>query len=558
MRFSDFGIDTKGRKSGQFKTQCPKCSDDRKNKRDPSLSVNIDEGVWNCHHCGFAGTVNKMEKIKYTVPELNNTPLSDKTLEYFKGRGISKSTVLRFGVTESESNGKKWINFNYFRDEKLVNIKFRSATKEFRLSSGSELIFYGLDLIKGYKACVICEGEFDALAFYESEVFQVVSVPNGASKGSQKLEYLDNCWEWFEGIEKIIIATDNDLPGIALREELARRLGKERCFILEYPEGTKDANDILLRFGAKELRERAANAIEYPLEGITTIADVEERINDLYENGLKRGETTGFTELDKLITFRPGEMTVITGIPGSGKSEFTDQIMVRLAMKDWKLGVFSAENCPIEFHFAKLAEKYTGRNFYGVNPQYKMNSEDLTRAKFFINDRFFFVDTTDDNLTLDNLLKKAKELVKRKGINAFLLDPWNYVEHKIPQGFSETQYISEALTKIARAAKSLNIHFFIVAHPVKIKKDKDGNFEIPTLYDIAGSANWFNKADNGICVYRDFQTNAVRVYVQKIRFKHIGQIGMAEFKWDKFTGRYTELGEQYEPEFTELENNINF
>lgn len=546
MRYSELGIDLKGRTRGQFKTVCPQCSDTRRNRKDPCLSVDIDEGVFNCHNCGWKGTAKEnIMKKDYTVPDFNNTTLSDKTLNYFtEVRKISKATVLRYKITENtDSSGKTWINFNYFRNEKLVNIKFRSAAKEFRMSSGAELIFYGLDLIEGFKECIICEGEFDALSFYEAGCFSVVSVPNGASKGSQKLEYLDNCWKYFEDKEKIILATDNDLPGLSLREELARRLGKEKCFILSYPEGCKDANDILIKLGKESLLEAVKDAFEYPLEGISQVQDFEDKVDDLYINGLKKGETAGFPDFDKLISFRPGELTVITGIPGSGKSEFTDQVIMKLAFKGWKWGMFSAENQPAELHVAKLAEKYIGKSFYGSNEDYRMTPDELGKAKYFINEHFYFVNIEENNLTLDALLQKLKELVTRKGINGFLMDPWNYVEHKIPTGYTETQYISEALTKVCRAAKVLNVHIFLVAHPTKIKKDKEGNFEIPTLYDIAGSANWFNKADNGMCVYRDFQNNAVSVYIQKIRFKNVGKIGSARFEWDKFTGRYNELSE---------------
>ncbi len=541
------GIDLKGRTSGTQKVVCPQCSDGRKNKRDKSLSVNIGEGVYNCHHCGWAGgvkTVEKMEKKNYTIPEVNNTELTDNVLGWFLGRGISKATVMRFGISQS----KTWmpqvekevtcINFNYFRAEKLVNVKFRDRDKNFKLVKDAELIFYGLDLIKDTKVALICEGEMDALSFYESGVYEAVSVPNGASKGNQKLEYLDNCYKYFEGKEKIILATDNDEAGLALREELARRLGKERCWIFQYPEDCKDANEILMKAGAETLKQCMKYVVEYPLEGITSVADIEDKINNLYQNGYPKGNKINLGT-DEFITWRPGELTGFTGIPGSGKSEFVDQVMVKMAdLHEWKWAVFSAENQPEELHFAKLAEKFIGKSFYTQNVDYKMDLEQLHNAKKFINDKFFFVNIDEKNITLDGLLTKARELVLRKGINGFLIDPWNYVEHKIPQGYSETQYISEALTKMSRFSKVNNVHTIIVAHPTKIQKDTDGKYKVATLYDIAGSAHWFNKLDNGVSVYRDFESGIVDVHIQKVRFKFVGKIGRASFEWEKNTGRY--------------------
>jgi twinkle protein len=557
-KLTALGINLRNRTSGSIKTQCPKCSDQRKNKRDACLSVDITEGVYNCHNCGWKGTTKetKFEKKSYVVPQFNNTQLSDKALEWFLKRGITKATIIRFGITESlewmpqTQKEMNCINFNYFRDGKPVNTKFRDGQKNFKLVKDAELIFYNLDSLLESDEAIICEGEIDCLSFYEAGLYHTVSVPNGASKGTQKLEYLDNCWKYFEGKKKIIIATDNDEAGIALREELARRLGKERCWIFQYPEGCKDANDILVKGDARQLKMYLDYITEYPIEGITSVEDLNDKINDIYINGYPKGQKIDFTNFDKLISWRTGELTAVTGVPGSGKSEFTDQIMVRLAkIHDWKWAIFSAENQPEELHFAKLSEKYIGKSFYSSNSDYKMNNEELNNSKYFINDHFYFVNIDEKNISLDGLLNKARELVLRKGINGFLIDPWNYVEHKIPIGYTETQYISEALTKISRFAKINNIHIITIAHPTKISKGEDGKYRVATMYDIAGSAHWFNKIDNGISVWRDFDTGIVDVYIQKIRFKFIGQIGKASFEWDKFTGRYKEFNDSQIPEY---------
>lgn len=554
QELESLGIELKGRKVGQFKTTCPKCSEERKKKKDPCLSVNIDTGVFSCHNCGWKGGVkiDKVEKKAYSVPVVNNTQLSDKALAWFTDtRKISKATVMRFGISEGseympqEQKPVKTIQFNYLRDNNLVNVKFRDAKKNFKLVSGAELIFYGLDLIKDCDTATICEGEIDALSFYEAGISQVVSVPNGASKGNQKLEYLDNCYSYFADKKKIIIATDSDEAGMILRDELCRRLGKERCFVVKYPEGCKDANEVLVKFGTKEVRQLIENAKEFPLEGIKTVEDFEKAIDYIYENGYPQGEKIGYNEFDKLLSFRKGEFTVITGIPNSGKSEFADQIKVKLSqLHKWRWGVFSAENQPEELHFVKLAEKFIGKAFYSFNDDIRMTPEEGLRAKSFVNDHFFFIMMNDENVTLDGLLSKARELVLRKGINGLLIDPWNYIEHKIPHGYSETQYISEALTKISRFAKINNVHIIVVAHPTKIGKNEDHKYKVATMYDIAGSANWFNKPDNGMSVYLDFETKEVTVYVQKVRFKFIGKKGEAKFTWDYDSGRYSEIGQK--------------
>lgn len=544
QELENLGIELKGRTSGEYATLCPKCSHDRKKKNAKCLGVNITEGVWLCQHCGWKGTVNKIEKAEkkdYTIPQVNNTQLSDKTLSWFTDkRKISKSTVMRFKITESKNGETTWIEFNYFRNDQLVNVKYRDAKKNFRVVGGAELVMYMLELIEGADTAVICEGEIDAMSFYEAGITNIVSVPNGAGKGS-KLEFIDNCWSYFEDKKKIYIATDSDAPGLAMRDELARRLGKERCMIVSYPEGCKDANDVLVKYGQKEVAELIQKAKELPLEGIKTVADFEHDVNHIYENGYPEGEKLGYPEFDKLLTFRTSEVTVVTGIPNSGKSEFADQIMVKLAEKfDWRWGVFSAENQPEALHFIKLAEKHIGKQFYSSFDDNRMTPTEGGKAKLFISDRFYFFTMNQENVTLDGLLAKARELVVRKGINGLLLDPWNYIEHKIPAGYTETQYISESLTKISIFAKMNNVHIMVVVHPTKIQKE-NGKYRVATLYDCSGSAHWFNKADNGISVYLDFDTKTVTVYVQKVRFKWIGKKGESNFTWDYSSGRYTEV-----------------
>lgn len=537
--------------SGEEAIVCPVCSADRKKKNVKCLSWNHEKNVGACNHCGsaFYQKLDKVEEKKYTIPVKNLTELSDKAVKWFEGRGISKSTIMRFGLSEGEEwmpqEGKKanTIQFNYNVDNCLINVKYRDGKKNFKMVSGAKLVFYNLDSIKEDEVCTIVEGEIDCMSMYEAGIYQCVSVPNGASKGNQRLEYLDNCWEYFEGKTKIVIATDNDEAGIMLRNELARRLGRERCKIMYYPEGCKDANEILVKCGAEFLKTYWESAYDFPLEGIRTVVDFDDDINDLYTNGYPTGATIGYPQFDSLLRWSPGQVTGVTGIPNSGKSEFTDQILVKLAQQGWKVGLFSAENQPEHYHFSKLAEKYIGKSFFSHNVYYKMSVDELMKAKHFINENFFFVEMQEENLSVEGMIGKIRELVLRKGINIFLIDPWNYLEHKQRPGQTETQYIGESLTKFCNAAKRLNVHIIIVAHPVKIQKEKDsGKYKVATLYDIAGSANWFNKLDNGISVYLDRETETVEIYIQKVRFKWCGKAGKSDFKWDYHTGRYTECG----------------
>jgi twinkle protein len=542
------GIDLKKHTSGSIKTLCPECSTARKNKKDPSLSVDIDDGLWNCHHCGWKGRVFEKKLKEYVKPAPRLEKLSAKTLEYFeKNRKISNNTLLRLNVTEAI----EWmpgidaettvICFNYYRGDELVNIKFRGAKKSFKMAKDAELIFYNLNAIEDQDECIIVEGEIDCLSLHEAGIYNSVSVPNGASKGVQKLEYLDNCWELFKTKKKVVLMVDADEAGMALREELARRIGKEVCWKVTMPEGCKDANEILVKYGTEVLQKTVESAIQWPIEGIYNMEDMAEDVINAYENGYPEGYKIGSHAFDKICSFMPGEMTIVTGIPGSGKSEFVDLIMCSLAkLHNWSWGICSFENQPSYLHVTKLLEKITGKAFaFRDDPNNRMDVHERNYGIYVVDKYFHFINISQVEVSLEGILDKAKELVTRKGIKGLMIDPWNYIEHKIPKGYTETQYISECLTAIKHFAFKYGIHIIVIAHPTKIQKDKStGKYEVPTLYNISGSAHFFNKTDIGITVYRDFSSNLVDVYVQKMRSSWLGRVDFCSFQYNTFTRQY--------------------
>ena len=536
MTFSDLGIDIRKIKGKSGKIICPKCSPSRKKKTDPCLSVDLSKGVYNCHNCGWAGGLRKpKQEIEYVRPkEYNHTGLSDAMIDWFKKRGITQRTLQEFKIGEGlewmpQTNSERnCILFPYYIHNELVNIKYRDGAKNFKLSKGAELIFFNLQSLTEASSCIITEGEIDCLTYHQSGLKHVVSVPNGASK-NQRLEYLDNCIDFFGGIEKIYLATDDDEPGHALRDELARRLGHERCYRVSYF-GYKDINELLQKDPLR-IEDTITEASPYPIEGVYTASDIVDDIYDLRKNGLSAGAGISIIEFNNLLTFEPGYITVITGIPGHGKSEFADHLMVDLnAMHGWKWAMFSPENYPLKLHFSKIARKMHGKHFNDLS-----DAELETSITYFSNNFYFILPESD--LSIDSILQKVHELVVRKGVNGFIIDAWNKLEHFYTD--SETQYISRSLDKIDAFCRKSNVHCFIVAHPKKINKDRNtGAFEIPNLYDIAGSAAWYAKAANGITVYRDWEKEKSQILVQKVKFQHWGKPGLIELSYDKPSGRF--------------------
>lgn len=543
--FTDYKIEIPyGRKYGNVKCYCPNCHDKRTDKRDKSLSVNLDKGIWHCHYCEWSGALKTDKpyahsvkpKPQYRRPTPKPVPnLSEKVVKWFKGRGISEDTLEYSRISEGKEFmpqlGKEvnTIQFQYYLDGELINIKYRDGAKHFKLEQGAELIPYNIDGIAGSSECIITEGEMDCLSFMEIGRKDVISVPNGANTN---LSYLDEFIDgWLDDKETIYIAVDTDSKGLILREELIRRLGAERCKILTYGDDCKDANEVLVKYGKGALRQCIDKAKDIPVDGIFSLSDYVDTLDALYSQGLQQGLTIGHDLFDKAVSFETKRLCVVTGIPSSGKSEFIDEICVRLNLRyDYRVAYFSPENMPLAYHASKIIEKLTGKKLRARD----MPAMEYERAKQYYNDNFYHV-MPSDGYTIDNILDKAKYLVRKRGIRVLVIDPYNRLESQ--QGSkSETQYISEVLDKLTNFAQQNDLLVILMAHPRKILKEHSAD-GIPSLYDINGSANFYNKADFGIIVHRT--DDYVLVRVSKVKFKHLGKGGDVLFKYDIGNGRYT-------------------
>lgn len=537
MTYQDFGIDVEIRANGSKDTICPKCSHTRKKSTQKCLHVDFEKQVWRCNHCEWAGGLPKEKQIIYEVPEWkNNTNLSDGVLKWFESRRISAETCLKLKITHQDeyipqiNKITSVIAFNYFFQNEIVNIKYRDGAKNFKLFKGAELIPYNLDSVINQDEVWIVEGEMDCLSLVEAGIESVISVPNGAGNNTN---YLDRFMPIFDSVKKVHICTDNDTKGRELKELLANRFGKHKCDYIIF-DGCKDANEYLILNGKIQLREAAYKFIDFPLEGIFSCEDYIDEVFDLYTNGFPDGASIGYWEFDQHLKFHKGYLTTITGIPGHGKSDFLDQILVNLLLRfNWKGGFYSPENRPVQLHISKLCKKIIGKSWGGEG---KMDSQEIINAMNVMFEKFFFI-KPKENFTLDSILDHVLTLINRKGIDFFVIDAWNKLEHL--DGASETKYIGQCLDKIVNFCERHNVHCFLVAHPTKIRKQKDSNiYEVPNLYDIAGSANFFNKTDNGLTIYRDMENDLVEVHIQKVKFSHWGKIGMVKFMYNKTTGQY--------------------
>lgn len=446
--------------------------------------------------------------------------LSEATMALIEGRGLDIETASRLGLETAKSERGEVLIFPFYREGRLVNRKYRPlGEKKFWQDSqekGAIKCLWNEDVLRDDtlldEPLIITEGEFDAMAAIDAGFPRAVSVPDGApaekvtDKAALKYNWLDDVDALLklDRVPEIILAVDNDDQGANLLHDLANRLTRARCKFLQWPlkkDGTgrhKDLNDVLRDYGVKGVRATIETAQFMIVEGVARMADLPPLPPlRIYNNG--------FNGLEHTMRIALGYVSVWTGIPGHGKSTFLNDLMCRLAVNhDLKVCFASFEQMPQRDHRRNL------RSWHGWNHEDKLTHEKLEAADHWINTTFTFITPVDDeDTTLDWLLDRMEAAVIQHNCSIFVIDPWDELDHDYdPRGETETQYITRAIKMLKRFAMRMQVHIAIVSHPQKQRKRDDGTYTVPTLYDISGSARWYNKPDLGVIVHREGMTTS--------------------------------------------------
>lgn len=585
MKLEKVGISCDSLKPGQYiNLLCPMCKGGESQEKSFSIFIRGDGelAMWTCFRgkCGWRGhlwasndgrgshILKNSSKVKsfrvLTEDSLHLEALCHELLVYFAERMISWETLRRNGVMQRRNENEKEIAiaFPYRRNGSIVSCKYRTIQKHFWQEKDTEKIVYGADDIKEASDIIIVEGEIDKLSMEEAGYCNCVSVPDGApakvskkdipsEEEDKKYQYLWNCKEYFEKASRIILATDADGPGQALAEELARRLGRERCWRVRWPkkndtEVCKDANEVLMFLGPEALQEVINSAELYPIRGLFQFSHYFDEIDAYYHRslGYEFGVSTGWRALDELYNVVPGELTIVTGVPNSGKSEWIDALLCNISESEgWKFAVCSMEN-KVREHARKLLEKHIKKPFFDArygNSVERMSIAELEEGKEWLQSTFHLIRCEDDCLpSVKWVLDLAKAAVLRHGVRGLVIDPYNELDHQRKANQTETEYVSQMLTKIKRFAQHHACHVWFVAHPRQLQHWTGGP---PNLYDISGSAHFINKCDNGIVVHRNRDPNVgpvdgVQICVRKVRNKVIGNVGETFLSYDRVTGEF--------------------
>ncbi|PWE57154.1 hypothetical protein DEM27_05800 [Metarhizobium album] len=564
---AEHGIRLRDEKPGSHKTICPSCSSSRRKKNDPCLSVTIENdgrAVWLCHHCQFSGATGgegyrpARESRVYKKPvRPARCDQPDTLIAYFQKRGISREIVERFGVyktrvwfpqTEREED---CIAFPYEWDGELRNVKYRTVEKHFRQEKDPEPVFFNADSIGAGEDLIICEGEVDVMTFVQAGFVHVVSLPNGAppkeEESEKRYEPFGTHWELITQVRRVLIASDMDKPGELLAQQIAKRVGKDRSYRVKMPAGIKDGNECLVKLGAEELRKAVEFAEPWPLEGLHDVEDFAIDVMDLYHGRGPQPVSTGWPEMDRAFKYIPGQFICLTGIPNHGKSRWLSQVIIQTArLRDEKWAIFSPETGHAN-QIADLCEIWAGNPFYD-GPNARMSEDDVTAAMLWLRDRVFIIGSLEHTPSIDWLLERARAAVIRYGVRNVIFDPYNEIEASRPDKLTETEFVSQLISKCKRFGKLHDCTVWMVVHPRKLGGVVDGREPVPQLYDLAGSAHWRNKADAGIVIYRDYQKSVTFAIAQKIRRQPMcGMVGSIKLQFVGADRRFEQIPNSYQP-----------
>jgi twinkle protein len=574
---------------GETRTKCPHCSHTRHKTYEKCLAVNVDEGVARCHHCDdrfhVRARLEDQPKVRHLRPRRYARPTYTQGDEDYardtalirkwllRERGIPDEIAERYGIEgryewmypgkgETEGGEVRVVAFPYYRGEKVINIKYRTLDKRFRMIKDARLLLYGVNDI-AEERLIWVEGEMDKLSVATAGFPSCVSVPNGAPPPNVRdydaqFDYLEDDLDTILAVREHIIAVDDDEPGRRLAQELARRLDPDRCKLVVWPPGCKDANDVLVKFDAARLARCIDQAKPFPVVGMFDgdEGEIVEDLDVLWEHGYNGGVAPGDDKLGEYYRVLPGLWTLVTGIPGSGKSEFLNWLAVNLMREqDWRFAICSPENQPIARHLAQLTQICVGKPFSKGETE-RMTVEERDEALAFIREHTTFILPPEDvegSYSLDNILALCRRAILRKGVRGIVIDPWNELEHNRPTSMREDEYINRCLVKIKRFAREHQVHIWLVAHPRLMHRKKDGEgYEVPTPYDVSGGGQWRNHAMMALTVHREHLGDPSKpstIHVQKVKRRELGKIGSVDLWYDPVTGRYSSVGavtRQYE------------
>lgn len=454
------------------------------------------------------GTHKVKTKEDYKYPKEVKSENIDAVCKYLQTRCISRKTAEYLDIRQDEHQN---IVFNYYDlNDTLTMVKYRPShkidkskeSKNFCQKGADTLpLLFNMNRINTEKPLLICCGELDCAAAIESGFKNAVSIPFG----DHNTHWINENYEWLEQFQEIILCPDNDKAGDEFKKNVLYRLGSWRCKIVEIPKSityknknreVNDLNEFLFFTTPQETLDLINNAKGTPIDSVIDFSD----IKDLDMSDIE-GVETGFQELDKeIMRLFFGNLNVVTGLPGAGKTSLLYQIFCQALDQDIKCWLFSRE---LPGHQTKNWMNFILAGRHNLN-NFKTN----TGAEFWkvtqlatdcINDHYrdrLFIYKDDYDNSSETILQSMTECCRKKGAKLFIIDNLMTVNlHTSDNNKNDKQ--TDFIMELISFAQKYNVCVILVAHPRKTI-----NGEALTKFDIAGTSNIINLAHRSFSLRR--------------------------------------------------------
>lgn len=552
----------------QGKALCPIHSE-----KTPSMNWFEPGLAWKCHGCGesidiyryytefekmtFKEALAKVAELtgqedleriapkkEFALPNIVTRELSEESINYMRLRKIEKETIEAWQVKEIDRKGAKALVFQYFErssDKNPTFVSYREPKKD-GVKGGCEAntkaILWGMWHIDKEKPLVICEGQPDAMAIWQSGYRNVVSVP----MGSKNLNWIDYCWDWLQDIKEIIVFPDNDDPGYSMAIEIKNRLKNVK--IVEY-DGGKDANEVMYRKGEEFLLSVIEKTINNLPSGLLDVSKIEFKS---YAENSYNGIETGFKDYDAHIEdLKEQELTIIFGRNGEGKTTFISQVIAHCLEKRVKTFLYSGEmsNNKIQHWLYRQLVGSKIQYCRTVQTKYKekveVKPEIIESIKEWHKDIFYLYDKKADlaGRNLDSFFDLMQMSASRYGIKLFIIDNlMSKLEENADSLYSDQANFVQRCKDFADANFC---HVILLAHPNKDKgESKKGEPNLEKT-DISGSNNIANKADNIISIERnwtDDEYKSADCFICSLKDREEGQRKVFYYRFSRQTLRF--------------------
>lgn len=449
------------------------------------------------------GEAGVKTRTQYKYPHSENDDIAP-IHEYFNKRGISDDTLEYLGIG-SDKNGNAVFNF-YDANDVLTMVKYRPARSVkhgepkmwCQKNADTAPILFNMNRINISQPLLITEGECDCMAAIEAGYYNTVSIPLGC----QNLHWIEECWEWLEQFDSIIVAFDNDAAGIKARKDVVYRLGTWRTKYIEYPTKvgnyrTKDMNDVLQAGGKAYVLNMIINAKDIPVSSVVDFTDVDDLdVSDM------TGVTTGIKPLDhKLIKIFDGTLTILSGRPGSGKTSLVDQ-MIANAVDDGNSVFLFSKEMPERmsanwFNYILAGRRNLVQKTSPDGEQYSVVSLDAKREIKSYYKSKLYVYKDDEPNDIEHVMVSMEECVRKYGVKFLVIDNLMMLDLSCSEQEKNTAQ-TNLVNSLIKFASKYNVAVVLIAHP---RKTADMHSDIE-MYDIAGSSNIINLAMRSIGLRR--------------------------------------------------------